>query len=172
MSHIQQTRCYIQRYSMEFLPRFSCFYWSFLCHDDFIKWKHFTCYWPIVWGIHWSLVNSPHKGQWRGALMFSLICTWINAGVNNREAGDLRRHSAHYDDIGMAEDEIFCRDLSVDVPSQWETTLHCNVISYWLGAYTKWSLTPAELGQWRGCWCLGHLHCQFISSYDIGHVEL
>ena len=23
-------------------------------------------------------VNSPHKGQWRGALMFSLICVWIN----------------------------------------------------------------------------------------------
>ena len=39
----------------------------------------------------------PHKGQWRGALMFSLICAWINGWVNNREAGDLRRHCAHYD---------------------------------------------------------------------------
>ena len=42
-------------------------------------------------------VNSPHKGQWRGALMFSLICTWINNWVNNAEAGDLRRHRAHCD---------------------------------------------------------------------------
>ena len=42
-------------------------------------------------------VNSPHKGQWRGTLMFSLICVWINGWVNNREAGDLRRHSGHYD---------------------------------------------------------------------------
>ena len=42
-------------------------------------------------------VNSPHKGQWRGALMFSLICAWINRWVNNREAGDLRRHRGHYD---------------------------------------------------------------------------
>ena len=33
--------------------------------------------------------RSPHKGQWRGALMFSLICDWINGWVNNREAGDL-----------------------------------------------------------------------------------
>ena len=41
----------------------------------------------------------PHKGQWRGALMFSLISTWINGWVNNREAGDLRRHHAHYDVI-------------------------------------------------------------------------
>ena len=40
---------------------------------------------------------SPHKGQWRGALMFSLICAWINDWVNNRGAGDLRRHCNHYD---------------------------------------------------------------------------
>ena len=42
-------------------------------------------------------MNSPHKGQWRRALMFSLICVWINDWVNNREAGDLRRHRGHYD---------------------------------------------------------------------------
>ena len=46
-------------------------------------------------------VNSPHKGQWRGTLMFSLICTRINCGVNNREAGDLRRNRADYDVIVM-----------------------------------------------------------------------
>ena len=48
-------------------------------------------------GIHRSTVNSLHKGQWRGALMFSLIRVWINDWVNNREAGDLRRYRAHYD---------------------------------------------------------------------------
>ena len=41
-------------------------------------------------------VNSPHKGQWRGALKFSLIRAWINDWVNNREAGDLRRHRGHH----------------------------------------------------------------------------
>ena len=46
-------------------------------------------------------VNSPHKGQWRGDLMFSFICAWINGWVNNHQAGDLRRHRAHYDDIVM-----------------------------------------------------------------------
>ena len=35
------------------------------------------------------------------ALVFSLICVWINGWVNNREAGDLRRHRAHYDVIVM-----------------------------------------------------------------------
>ena len=78
--------------------------WSVFCgqfHDDVIKWKHFLRYWPFVWGIHRSTANSPHKGQWRGALIFSLICVWINGWVNNREAGDLRRHRAHYDVIVM-----------------------------------------------------------------------
>ena len=65
------------------------------CHDDAIKWKHFQRYWLFVRGICRSPVHSPHKGQWRGALMFSLTCAWINAWVNNREAGGLRRHCAH-----------------------------------------------------------------------------
>ena len=70
-------------------------------HDDVIKWKHFPRYWPFVRGIHRSSVNSPHKGQWRRALMFSFICVWITVRVNNREAGDLRRYRAHYDVIVM-----------------------------------------------------------------------
>ena len=70
-------------------------------HDDVIKWKHFPRNWPFVRGIHRSPVNSPHKGQWRGALMLSLIRVWINDWVNNGEAGDLRCHRAHYDVIVM-----------------------------------------------------------------------
>ena len=70
-------------------------------HDDVIKWKYFPRYWPFVRGIHRSPVNSPHKGQWRGALMFSLVYVWINGWVNNRGAGDLRRYRAHYDVIVM-----------------------------------------------------------------------
>ena len=65
--------------------------------------------WAITWWRHQMETFSaqlaicagnspvPHKGQWRGALMFSLICIWINSWVNNREAGDLRRHRGHYD---------------------------------------------------------------------------
>ena len=40
-------------------------------HDDVTKWKHFPRYWPFVRGIHRSQVNSPHKSQWHGAMMFS-----------------------------------------------------------------------------------------------------
>ena len=59
----------------------------FSLHDDVIKWKHFPRYWPFVRGIHWSLVDSPHKCQWRRALMSSLICVWTNGWVNNWDTG-------------------------------------------------------------------------------------
>ena len=61
-------------------------------HDDVT----FSASLAFVRGIHWSPMNSPHKGQWHRALIF-FICVWINGWVNNREAGDLRRHCADYD---------------------------------------------------------------------------
>ena len=72
------------------------------CHDDVFKWKHFPRYWAFVRGIHRSLVNSPHKGQWRGTLMFFFICAWGNGWVNNSEAGDLRHHRTYHDVTAMA----------------------------------------------------------------------
>ena len=75
-------------------------------HDDVTKWKNFPRYWPFARGIsndkemhlyREAVISSVHKGQWREALVFSLICDWINGWVNNREAGDLRRHRAHYE---------------------------------------------------------------------------
>ena len=94
-------------------------------HDDVIKWKHFPRYWPFVGGIYRSPMNSPHKGQRRGALMFSLICTRINGRANNDEAGDLRRHRAHYDVIVMNNKLLF-----VLVPDQ------SAVFLYWVNVIT------------------------------------
>ena len=76
-------------------------------HDDVIKWKHFPRY--------WSPVNSPHKGQWRGALMFSLNCVWINGWVNNREADDLRRYRTNYDVTVMDKAVSWLGDLPVSM---------------------------------------------------------
>ena len=98
-------------------------------HDDVIKWKHFPRYWFFVRGIHRSPVNSPHKGQWRGALLLTLICARINGWVNNREAGDLRRHRAHYDVIVMLTD---CRH------GIWQTTRE----------YVLRHNAEAQLGTW------------------------
>ena len=61
-------------------------------HNDVIKWKHFPRHCPL-WG---EFTGEFPSQQWRGALMFSFICAWINGWVNNHEAGDLRRHHAHY----------------------------------------------------------------------------
>ena len=58
-------------------------------HDDVIKWKHFPRYWHFVGGIHRSTVDSFHKGQWRGAFVFSLMGAWTS--------GDLRHHGTHCD---------------------------------------------------------------------------
>ena len=64
-------------------------------------WRHqmetFSALLAICAGNSPVPVNSPHKGQWRGALMFTLICARINDWVKNPEAGDLRRHLDHYD---------------------------------------------------------------------------
>ena len=59
-------------------------------------------------------VNSPYKGQWRGALMFSLIYAWINGWVNNGEAGDLRSHRAHYN-VTVMPHTISSPGVNVDI---------------------------------------------------------
>ena len=68
-------------------------------------WRHqmetFSALLAICAGNSPFPVNSPQKGQWRGALMFSLICARINGWVNTGDAGDLRRHRTHYDVIVM-----------------------------------------------------------------------
>ena len=92
-----------------------------LCHWSIYasrRWKNgtnFTLWWRhqmetfsallalCVHGEMWP-VNSPHKGQWRGTLMFSLICVWTNGWANYRDAGDLRRHHAPYDVTVMSND--------------------------------------------------------------------
>ena len=76
----------------------------------------------------------PHKGQWRGAWMFSLICVWINDWVNNREAGDLRRHRTHYNVIVIYWCHPVCR--------------YDNLMHY----------------MWRQCWLVIMLDFRFMSS--------
>ena len=83
-------------------------------HDDIIKMETISALLAICAGNSPVPVNSTHKGQWRGALMFSLIYAWIKDCVNNREAGDLRRHRGHYDVIVM---------LSVQPSQKWKFLL-------------------------------------------------
>ena len=103
-----------------------------MCHvmvipfqTQYLWWRHqmeiFSALLAFVRGIHRSPVNSPHKGQWRGAFMFSLIRAWINGWVNNGEAGDFRRHRAHYDVIVVYDKmcthcyALFCADCIINL---------------------------------------------------------
>ena len=65
-------------YSREasFNPCCAKFILKLIDHDDVIKCKHFPRYWPFVRGIHRSPVNSLHKGQWGGVLMFKQSWGW------------------------------------------------------------------------------------------------
>ena len=119
-------------------------------HDDVIKWKHFPRHWHFVWGIHRSPVNSPHKGQWRGALMFSLICAWTHYWVNNRYAGDMRRHRAHYDvtvmssmmhDIRLRWISLFWRGRNKRQAQNQKRYLQCNEIESTISTFTGFTLS-------------------------------
>ena len=73
-----------------------------------------------------------HKGQWRGALMFPLIYAWINGWVNNREAGDWRRHRGHYDvtvmfTYGWSPDLTFLYHCNIFL---WRPTSKCGLVIY------------------------------------------
>ena len=89
-----------------------------------IKWKHFPWHRPFVRGIRRSPLNSPHRGQWREAMMLYFIWAWINGWSNTREASDLRRHSSHYDvtvmDIKLVQKTA--EDSTEEVPKFNETT--------------------------------------------------
>ena len=70
--------------------------------------------------------NGACRNTWwrsRGALIFSLICIWINSWVNNREAGDLRRHHAHHDVVVM---------IPVLTPSNFGISLLCKFLVIFL----------------------------------------
>ena len=43
-----------------------------------------------------SVTGHHHKGQWRKALMFSLVCTWTYDWESTRDVADLRHHRVHY----------------------------------------------------------------------------
>ena len=129
-------------------------------HDDVIKWKYFQRYRPFVRGIHRWPVNSPHKGQWRGALMFSLICAWRNGWVNNHESGNLRHHLAHYDVIVMLV-LLWCALVLVDFTHTLEK--HDDVIK-WKHFLPYW---PLALCEWIPLTKACNADLWFLTFFDV-----
>ena len=92
------------------------------------------------------------KGHWGGALMFSLICAWINGWINNHEAGDLRRHRAHYDVIVMWEWVRWCTWKRHDMDTLSVLLALCEGIS--------WQPVDPYPSRDRKCGALTFLCCQ------------
>ena len=106
-------------------------------------------------------MNSPHKGQWRGALMFALIRAWINDSVNNREAGDLRRYRAHYDVIVMIILSPYF-SIKTDFPD----TVWCghNAVNFPTNIHNKRTIAR-PLGRGMGCFCGSSIWLVFCLSF-------
>ena len=162
-------------------------------HTVVIKWEHFPRYWPFMRGIHRYPVKSPHKGQWRGALMFFLIGTRTSVWVNTRDAGDLTRHRAHYDVIVMGLGEGW-----VGLVTNWlvlifkfgHSMLCCSschdtqTLSALLTICKEnWNEGPVILSlTWTGCWktvelpvnwnptTLMQRHCKYLQLYLVSQT--
>ena len=118
-------------------------------------WRHqmetFSALLAICAGNSSALVHFPHKGQWRGALMISLISAWINGLVINRVAGDLRRHRAHYDITVM----VYCLMVDNSAIRELEIELkfwikHCTPSQQWDCPYRIWSHGSTKCFFFRG----------------------
>ena len=103
---------------------------------------------------------------WRGALMFSLIYAQINGWVNNREAGELRRHLAHYDVILM---RYFVRDCLWSVEDCYNTghsfDAHHQLISWGTPFAPNWF----RHGKIALGFCTGHGHALWRCLKQFGY---
>ena len=119
--------------------------------------------------IHRSPVDSPTKaGQWRGALMFSLMCAWTNRWAQNRDAGDLRRHGTHCDVIVMIRNVHMVRPWCV---LSWFDTHHVlySVIFILSCSLSNHLDTQCQCCKHEECMCIGRMDS--IRNYWIITIE-
>ena len=107
--------------------------------------------------------DSPHKGQWRRALMFSLICGWKNGWVNNRNAGNLRRHRDHCDVIVMGK-TVHYHKLYVFAFS-WRDPSWMNETMIFYNAFLR-------RGRYLGCVIIGSIWIRSIIHFSIFYISV
>ena len=73
--------------------------------------KDVFCVTGPLWVESTGQRRIPLRGKGCGTSMFSLICAWTNGWANNRDAGDLRWHRAHYDVSVMLTETLLQRDV-------------------------------------------------------------
>ena len=113
---------------------------------------------------------TGNKGQWCGALMFSLICVWIKGWVNNREAGDLIRYRAHYDVTVMIEITRIEVSHAGKHPDRF---MHLSVPwLHWTQVISPWTFKRQiqlwmESDMWRCSQPIPRCSVQCFSSFDV-----
>ena len=129
--------------------------------------------------------NSPVTGdflaQKPGTLSFdvSMICAWLKGWVNKREAGDLRRHHAHYDVTVMHFVQIL---FLCTLDRYWFTITQITHISgykanaiyiYWVDNISiAISLSTITDDQWADAGCFkGSEHFFLSNSHDVCHCS-
>ena len=63
-----------------------------ICHDDVINWKHFPRYWPFARRFRWIPFTKASDVE-----LWCFLWSASEQTEQNWDAGDLRRHSTHYD---------------------------------------------------------------------------
>ena len=106
-------------------------------HDDVIKWKHFPRHWPFVRGIHRSPVNSPHKGHWRGPLLF-LWSAPEPTVEQTMYTPVFRRHRPRYD-VTVMSDIQFRLYLNNYIPLKLQLSLSHTLI--YLKRHGSWGMS-------------------------------
>ena len=102
--------------------------------------------WQTDWAINAMFLSfmssgNKHYSTSQELYIWFVFCwDYDNCQFCPYPSGLLHKHMGQSHCPTVSEVTQNIRDHFVNVPSQWETMLHCNVISHWLGAFTKWSL--------------------------------
>ena len=117
-------------------------------------WRHqmqtFSALLALCGGNSPIIGEFPRKGQWRGALIFSLICAWTNGWANHWDASDLRRHRAHYSITVMKVAKITKVTRYIISICSWSKWSHLRRVQQ--GTYFMWSVE-----HWSPFWIMDHL---------------
>ena len=134
-----------------------------LAHDDVIKWKHFSRPWPLCreFARHrWiPLTKAMDAELW----CFLWSAPWIYRWVNNREAGDLRGHRAHYDIIVMRHTSGY-EHRHVFLPSNFRPCV-CQFCKSALVYVLTNIYDTKSMSCWPGLTVTHFTHCSFIRKY-------
>ena len=124
---------------------------SYLVHDCNLLWPEesmsqqwiynwFRCFqWCEAWHaffyvIVWSISCNGHS-HISGNIWTSIVLKIQWSLIGYSDDGRLSKN------LGLQIWNVFfqteCRVYFIHAPSQWETILHCNIVSHWLVAYTK-----------------------------------